>query len=528
MTDLIPNAQLSAVVPTLQPALRTPEGTNENVDFKNVLDWTTKQLQAVSRNLNDADKAYRDATGSLRADLIDLTDTTANATASVLLYARAIAADLKAEAELRAQLLAEITTDSTESKAAIDAQLLVLSDTTKALAQSILQLDASFESLTTSTSASITDVRRVLVSANEVIGEAITTITGRLDDPDTGLEASADAIEILQTKINERSQTFRQASAPSTTGLNAGDIWIDTDDNNKLYILVGGAWVDSTAANMTVFNQISVPTTTIIGALWIDADDNSKLYRWNGSTWEEITDGRLISIAATYTTVTARADGGTASGAIYLEAIASPPTGYSAWYGWRIQAGGNYVGMRAMVTSGGTGEIAFYAAQFSLLDPSFNSGAPMKVFEYVSGVFRFFVPVELLTEDIGANQVTAHAASRSATGFRTADDSLTVPAGTYILVQGDFTGAGYSQTISVAGMFGTLYITNGLSGGGSILQQSQNNWVRDGAGNFFVNSSYISVEIGPLAAGTYNFSVVSTDNFTSGGTVGLVLSGYKR
>ena len=46
--------------------------------------------------------------------------------------------------------------------------------------------------------------------------------------------------EIAESK----NKTFRQASAP-TSGMDKGDIWVDTDDGNKMYIYDGTQWVFS-------------------------------------------------------------------------------------------------------------------------------------------------------------------------------------------------------------------------------------------------------------------------------------------
>lgn len=50
--------------------------------------------------------------------------------------------------------------------------------------------------------------------------------------------------EIAESK----NKTFRQASEP-TSGMDKGDIWIDTDDGNSLYIYSGSAWLFSGGGN---------------------------------------------------------------------------------------------------------------------------------------------------------------------------------------------------------------------------------------------------------------------------------------
>ncbi len=106
--------------------------------------------------------------------------------------------------------------------------------------------------------------------------------------------------------LNTKITTYYQTSAPTTHV--TGDLWIDTDDGNKLYRWNGSSWgsvQDSgiqsalTAASnaqttadgkIVTFAQTSAPTATDVGDLWIDTDDNNKLYRWSGSAWVAYTD----------------------------------------------------------------------------------------------------------------------------------------------------------------------------------------------------------------------------------------------
>jgi hypothetical protein len=110
------------------------------------------------------------------------------------------------------------------------------------------------------------------------------------------------------------------------------------------------------------------------------------------------------ALASSITTVTAMANNATASGQVYLQAKAAPG-GASASYGWFLTAGSAFTGMEAGVDSvTGDGFIAFTADNFRLVD----TGTAENVFEWdgTDGVFRFFVPVEMLTEDIAQNAVT--------------------------------------------------------------------------------------------------------------------------
>ncbi len=127
-------------------------------------------------------------------------------------------------------------------------------------------------------------------------------------------------ISAAQNTANSRITTFYQTSAPTANTI--GDLWIDTDDGNKLYRWNGSGWVNiqdteiqnaieaagdaqSTAdSKIITFAQPSTPTATGIGDLWIDTDDGNKLYRWNGTSWIAYTDTSALNafITNTYNT----------------------------------------------------------------------------------------------------------------------------------------------------------------------------------------------------------------------------------
>lgn len=115
--------------------------------------------------------------------------------------------------------------------------------------------------------------------------------------------------------------TFFQAGIPTATDV--GDLWMDSDDGNRLYraAAVGaneikaGEWIEiqddeiaqaiSDAAGaqgtadgrVTTFIQTSAPTANATGDLWIDTDDDNHPYRWSGSAWVSIRDSVVITAA---------------------------------------------------------------------------------------------------------------------------------------------------------------------------------------------------------------------------------------
>ena len=107
--------------------------------------------------------------------------------------------------------------------------------------------------------------------------------------------ANTEQLNDVVVLLNGKTKAYYQTTAP-TTGLNEGDIWFDTDDGNKQYFYNGTAWVSvqdtaiaaaqSTADGKNkVFRQTSAPTASAAGDLWFDTDDDNRIYRWSGTAW---------------------------------------------------------------------------------------------------------------------------------------------------------------------------------------------------------------------------------------------------
>ena len=140
------------------------------------------------------------------------------------------------------------------------------------------------------------------------------------DDIQTALNNAATAQSTADGKI----KTFAQASAP--TASDVGDLWVDTDDNNKLYRWTGSAWEsvrDATiaAANTlaqnalntangksTMYYQASAPANASAGDLWIDTDDGNSLHRWSGTAWVDVDNADLATALQDAATAQATAD----------------------------------------------------------------------------------------------------------------------------------------------------------------------------------------------------------------------------
>lgn len=175
--------------------------------------------------------------------------------------------------------------------------------------------------------------------------------------------ANSTAITNLTATVNAKNQTFVQDNAP--TAVATGDLWVDSNDENKLYRWDGSAWavVRDTAndSKTTVFTQASQPTAENTGDIWFDTDDSNKQYRWDGSSWVVVRD---VLTQAGVTTVQNAISNGTSA---------------EAGYGVAVNANGAVAGMYIMAASDGTLEnntsttnIIFEADQVTIRDS--NSG----------------------------------------------------------------------------------------------------------------------------------------------------------
>ena len=121
----------------------------------------------------------------------------------------------------------------------------------------------------------------------------------------------------LNSTITAKTEVIKATSAPGTrsggSALQASDIWIDTDDNNQAYVRNSRVSAESnlaTASSVTtvsaavaaktdVYRASSAPSggTYVAGDLWIDTDDN-QMYQWNGSAWASARDSGLATASA--------------------------------------------------------------------------------------------------------------------------------------------------------------------------------------------------------------------------------------
>jgi len=123
-----------------------------------------------------------------------------------------------------------------------------------AQANALAATNAATASLSSSLSASIaqTDATALTVSASHA--------------------ATADAFDGV---VSGKNSVFRQNDAPSTSGRTQGDMWIDDNDGNRLYIFSGSTWV--TASDATFDQAALITSTSASFAATIFTDSSGKI-----------------------------------------------------------------------------------------------------------------------------------------------------------------------------------------------------------------------------------------------------------
>ena len=100
------------------------------------------------------------------------------------------------------------------------------------------------------------------------------------------------------------------------------------DAVGKAYLL---AYTAETTADgkIKTFYSASTPTADGVGDLWVETDNNNKLYRWSGSSWQSVRDGTIAAAQSTADNAYSEAisAGATASDAYYLADAAIKPGG---------------------------------------------------------------------------------------------------------------------------------------------------------------------------------------------------------
>ena len=206
-------------------------------------------------------------------------------------------------------LASEITTaqSNAESAAATKVETLAANFFTGYDADDGTLTDVSF-------STAISDEISSVISSD---GYAAATDLETLEVTVEGTDGSGGlvgSVSTLQSTVASKPEVFRQDDAPAVTEP-VGSLWFDTNDNNKAYVLVSGspnvwtvtrddALISDIADKPFIFRQNDAPAVTNpVGSLWYDTNDGNKLYVLiagsPNNTWDATVDAGIAAAQAT-------------------------------------------------------------------------------------------------------------------------------------------------------------------------------------------------------------------------------------
>ena len=148
---------------------------------------------------------------------------------------------------------------------------------------------------------------------------SITSLTTRMDGAESNISSQGGRLTTAESNIT----TLQSTTATTATNLTNLTTRVGTAETNIGTLQTTTAnqatqlTVISAVANnkAKVFYQAEAPASTASYTLatndmWLDSDDNNRLYRWNGSAWAESSDARIAANAAAISTeTTARING---------------------------------------------------------------------------------------------------------------------------------------------------------------------------------------------------------------------------
>ena len=299
-----------------------------------------------------------------------------------------------------------------------------------------------------------------------------------------------------QAAADSKSAVYYQDNEPAGTAYEVGDIWIDTNDNDKLYAWDGTDWVlsqDSAAAQATAdgkaktYVQDNEPTggTYNAGDLWIDTNDGNKLYRYSGSAWVSAQDGSISTAQAT-------ANG---KNKVYYDTAAPGSTANNAGDIWWQYASGIVIGQ--YVGAGGTSWTS--APIGNAVIANLDAGKITTGYLDVAGT------VKITTSATASGSANANAAriEISSLGFyayngSTATVSIT-NSGTALftgsITGSTITGGSFATTGNVGSFTGNvLTITGGAISAGKVVSLSTTTALSDGV--IDLDTDYITLSAG--------------------------------
>lgn len=241
---------------------------------------------------------------------------------------------------------------------------------------------------------------------------------------DTRIAANAAAITTETTaRVNGDTALSSQISTVSARLNSGGDISnaIVQSQTTANTAVTNAATAQSTAnSKVKTYFQTNEPTASAVGDLWVDTDDNNRLYRWNSSSWVDSSDVRITSTASQVTTLQTTVSGHTTS----IQTQQSSIDGIQGKYAVKIDNNG-YVSGFGLISDANNAtpysEFAIVADKFSIApvatSPTAADGSPFFYLTTPTVVDNVMVPA-------GAYIKTAYIADASITNAKIQDAAI--------------------------------------------------------------------------------------------------------
>ena len=301
----------STQITQLQSDLTTLDGEQEG---------TASALESLTTRVTDTEGTLSVESSKiiqLQADLDDLA-LDQSGTADALSVLSADVSLIDDDVQANAQSILDLRTDVDGNQASITQINNVSSDSTSAIAVAVasLQVDVG------DNIAAITSINNVASDSDSAIAQSVFNLNATVQDNVSDIADAIDSIATAQATADGKVTTFYQDEAPTAEG--NGDLWVDTNDSNKLYRwdsnLEIPAWVeirdagiaqaiqDASDAQETADGKIvsyfqdDAPISASEGDLWFDTNDGNKAYRWDSTletpAWVTIQDDLIAQATA--------------------------------------------------------------------------------------------------------------------------------------------------------------------------------------------------------------------------------------
>lgn len=307
----------------------------------------------------------------------------------------------EAQARTVEQLTAEFDAENAEIRAQITNEQLVRSTADEALAQKTSVLEAQIEGVNQSLSASIAEVSRVSADADAAMTEKLNQQQSTMQTADAELSSRineeattrADAVESLASQIQQVTANYQQGDQQLQGQITAESV-ARANAVKSLGSQINTVSAVAGSKNKTFFQATAPSTGMGTGDLWFDTDGNNRPYRYSGTAWVATDDPRIAANAASIQTQS--------------QAIANLQNGAQAMWTAKASAGQITAGIGLIAKSDGTSQVMVSASQFFVFNPnSPSTTAPLFAIDNGQVVIAEAIIRKATIQILNAEKITA-------------------------------------------------------------------------------------------------------------------------